>query len=562
MINFLTRFVSSLASVIAVLSVATADDWRTLGRDSTHNAVSRERGAPIEFRLMEDRAGVAWTAPLGRNTLASPVVADGLVWITSHVIEPADDSTPPKDWDGGLIMCFRERDGKLLWQHRSPRLTAGYEQDMSYGAIGSVPLVEGNRLWYVNNRCEAVCFDITPLKNGTGNPREMWKLDMPKELNVYPRTLVMLGGGGASVASYQDKLYVVTHNGISWDPQGPVIPSPKAPSLVCLEKATGKVVWQDNSPGKDILHVQLSSPLVCEVGGRAQVIVGQGDGWLRSFDPATGKLLWKCDLNAKDSEYDSGIGARNYVMATPVLYDGRIYIATGQDVEHTDGVGALYCMDPTKNGDVSRELEAAPKKGKPNPNSAVVWYTPPTVPDDAPRILTKNKKGKDVDRLRDYRDFYFGRVIANITANDGLLYAADLGGYIYCFDAKTGKLHWYDDTKSSIWGQPLWVDGKVYFSNDSSDILIYAHGREKKLLAKIEAEHTVRAGLVYANGTLYIPSQGKLYAVRAAPEVNDDATTSCPAAVVDRGSAWRSRRLAPVARPGPFQRLFGLRPDR
>ena len=133
----------------------------------------------------------------------------------------------------------------------------------------------------------------------------------------------------ASVAGYKNKLYVVTHNGI--DASLVNLPKPEAPSLVCLEKTTGKVVWKDNSPGKDILFVQTSSPLVVEIKGKAQVMVGQGDGWLRSFDPATGKLIWKSDLNAKDADWElDGTGNRNYIVATPILYENRVYIATGQ----------------------------------------------------------------------------------------------------------------------------------------------------------------------------------------------------------------------------------------
>lgn len=201
-------------------------------------------------------------------------------------------------------MRFRESDGKPLWEHHSPRLSGkgvGSGEDCPGGALGSAPLVDGDRLWYVNNRSEVVCFDIGPLKRGTGQPAELWKLDMRKELGVYPRLFTMRFGFAASVTGHGDRLYVVTHNGIGYGDKGPFVPRPDAPSLVCLEKATGKVVWKDNSPGKGILHVQFSSPLVAEVGGEAQVIVGQGDGWLRAFDAATGKLIWKCDLNPKSS---------------------------------------------------------------------------------------------------------------------------------------------------------------------------------------------------------------------------------------------------------------------
>jgi outer membrane protein assembly factor BamB len=506
-----------LVCVAMLAATVAAPDWPQWGRDSTRNAVSLERGPPLDFQLPVVESGklskpersIAWFGELGSRTIGTPSISDGLVWIGTNVRYPEVEPLP-KDWDGGVLMCFRESDGETLWKHRSPRLGTGPVEDFTQATLGSAPHVEGDRLWYVNNRCEAVCFDIAPLKKGTGAPREVWKFDMRKELNVFQHLMVMQGGGGAAVAVLGDRLFVTTHNGV--DETHANLPSPDAPSLICLDKATGKLLWKDSSPGKGILCSQISSPLVGEVKGRKQVVVGQGDGWLRSFDPATGKLLWKCDLNAKDADYRGEKDNRNYVVATPILYDDRVYIATGRDVENGSGPGGLYCIDPTKVGDVSRELDAGPKKGKPNPNSGVVWYTPPTVPDDAPRIEVGKNKKRDLLRNRDY---YFGRTIAGVTAHEGLLYAADFDGFFYCFEAKTGKLHWVEYLKSSVWGQPLWVDGKVYVASDDTRITVFAHGREKKQLAKFTLDLDVQSGLVFAKGTMYVASHRTLYAIRA-----------------------------------------------
>jgi outer membrane protein assembly factor BamB len=492
------------------------------GRDASHNAVSPEKGAPIDFSIPELDKGkvikpgrnIAWQAALGSRTVIPPVVADGLVWIGTNARDPDDAKIPKKEWDGGVLLCFRESDGKLLWRHRTPRLSgkgvAVYE-DFSQSALGSVPFIEGDGLWYVNNRTEVVCFDIVPLKKGTGQPVEVWKLDMRKELGVYPHLPLMQSGFAASVAAYKDKLYVVTHNGV--DESHINIPAPNAPSLVCLDKATGKVLWKDSSPGKNIFEHQISSPLVVEVNGKAQVIVGQGDGWLRSFEAATGKLIWKCDLNAKETVHElGGVGTRNYVVATPVFYENRVYIATGQQLEAGTGLGGLYCIDPTRTGDVSLELEDGPKKGKHNPNSAVAWYTPKDVPEYAPRIEVGKKKKRDLLRSRDY---YYRRTIANVTVSDGLLYAAELYGFLFCFDAKTGKIFWVEDLKASLVGQPLCVDGKLYVPTFSDELYVFAHAKEKKLIAKIQYDETSRTGLIFANGTLYLTTDSTLYAIRS-----------------------------------------------
>jgi len=517
----LSRFILIFPLLGLFLTTSRAADWPQWGGGPTRNPVSLEKGLPLGFRFADiadtgkltQIPGSSWRASVGDRMVVPPVIADGHVWVCASAPEPNNDAIKPKDWEGGLLACLRESDGKILWKQRTPRLSGkdvSWGEDYSRAALGSVPLIEGNRLWYVNNRSEVVCLDIAPIKKATGDPKELWKLDMRKELGVFPHLPLMQSGFAASVAGYKEKLYVVTHNGV--DVTHINIPKPDAPSLVCLEKSTGKVLWKDASPGRNILQCQISSPLVVEADGKVQVIVGQGDGWLRSFDATNGKLIWKCDLNAKHTVWEiGGTSERNYIVATPIYHGGRVYVPTGQEVEHGPGVGALYCIDPTKTGDVSRELDAGPKKGKPNPNSAVVWYTPKEVPADAPPIRVG--KGKKRDLLRE-REFFFCRSIAGCVAHDGLVYTADVQGWLYCFDATTGKLYWVEDTKGSVRGQLLWADGKVLVATDSGDLFAFAHGKDKKFLAKFEAERPFYAGPVFANGTLYLTSEHTLYAIR------------------------------------------------
>jgi outer membrane protein assembly factor BamB len=240
------------------------------------------------------------------------------------------------------------------------------------------------------------------------------------------------------------------------------------------------------------------------------VIVGQGDGWLRSFEAATGRLIWQCDLNSKSAKYElGGKGDRNYVVATPVLYEGRVYIPSGNEVEHMDGPGCLYCIDPTKTGDVSRELADGPDKGKPNPNSAVVWHTLGPFPDGVPDA--GNKK----DFLKYRGGYLFGRAIAPCTVHDGLVYAADLAGYVHCFDARTGKPYWIHDLKTNVLGQPLWADGKVYVPTADGEVVVFAHGKQKTVLARSETDQQIWPGPVFANKTLYVAGEKTLFAFRA-----------------------------------------------
>ncbi len=152
----------------------------------------------------------------------------------------------------------------------------------------------------------------------------IWRFDMVKELGVYPQSFWLGPHRHGSPASYRNRIYVVTGNGADREMR---MPAPKAPSLVCFDKGTGKVLWTDASPGDDIWRGTVADPLVVEIDGRGQVIVGQADGWLRSFDALTGELIWKFDFNKKKSKWGQR-GDRNTIVATPVFYNGRVYLGS------------------------------------------------------------------------------------------------------------------------------------------------------------------------------------------------------------------------------------------
>jgi outer membrane protein assembly factor BamB len=217
--------------------------------------------------------------------------------------------------------------------------------------------VEGDRLYYVSNRAHLICVDAKgfhddendgPVKdekfNGPRDADVIWSLDMMEELGAFPHNLA-----NSSPVAHGDLIYVSTSNG--QDESHVNIPSPRAPALIAVNKTTGKVVWEDNSVGERILHGQWSSPAVAKIGDTLQVVIGQGDGWVRGFEALTGKKLWEFDLNPKDSVWPK---TRNEVISTPVIYENVVYISNGQDPEHGEGVGHAYAIDATKRGDITQ----------------------------------------------------------------------------------------------------------------------------------------------------------------------------------------------------------------
>lgn len=500
--------------------------WPMFGGTLQRNMANTFEKNIVSDWNVESKINLKWSVALGSRAYGGPVIVGGKIFIGTNNESPRNANITG---DKGNIMCFRESDGKFLWQAVHDKLPSGMVNDWPREGICSTPFVEGNRLYYVSNRAELVCADTEGFMDGKNDGAQdekykgptdadfIWRLDMMQELDVFPHNLAT-----SSPLVVGDLVFIVTSNGVD---EGHInVPSPKAPSFICVNKKTGKLVWQDNSPsakivaglnnaanqdaflrrlqdrGDKILHGQWSNPAFGVVNGKPQIIFPGGDGWVYSFEPDTGKLIWKFDCNPKTVKYVlGGRGQRNEIIATPVIHDNKCYVGVGQDPEHGEGVGHLWCIDMTKVGDVSPDLivddSVEPPKTTPNKNSAVFWHYGGAA-----------KEGGA-------RDFNFGRTMSTCAIVDDLLYAAELGGYLQCLDARTGKQYWEHDLKSGVWGSPYWVDGKVMIGTEDGDIHILAHGKEKKLLGVREMKVPVKSTPVAVNGVLYIMTDTHLHAI-------------------------------------------------
>jgi len=492
---------------------STKHDWPMYGGTLSRDLVNLvEKGVPTMWDV-DKGTNVKWSVDLGSKAYGGPIVAGGRIFIGTNNDKPRD---PAITGDKGVLMCFDQATGKLLWQAVHDKLLAGRVNDWPREGICSSPIVEGNRLYYVNNRAEVICADTA---GEHGKVKVLWKLDMIGELDVFPHNLAV-----CSPLIVGDTLFVVTANGVD---EGHInIPRPAAPSFLALDKKNGKVVWKDNAPtqalvqarkggakvnipkmvnqGKLLMHGQWSNPVYAEPNGKPMIIFPGGDGWIRGYEPKTGELLWKFDCNPKKTVYKLGPGAtRNDFVSTPVVWQNKLYIGVGQDPEHKKGIGHLWCIDITKtpknkDKDLSPVDNNFDPKAAVNKDSALVWH----YGGKAPRGVRRN--------------YQFGRTMSTCAVHGGLCYAADYDGFIYCLDANTGEKYWEDKLGADTWSSPYWVDGKIYIGCENSSVLIYEHGKMKKRVGKIDMKaEAVRATPVAVNGVLYVMTENptKLWAI-------------------------------------------------
>jgi outer membrane protein assembly factor BamB len=456
--------------------------WPMLGGTPQRNLVNTvARNLPTSWDVKEGaQKNIKWVAQLGTKGYGCAIVSGGKVFIGTNNQKPRD---PKIKGDKAVLLCFRESDGQFLWQLVHDMPPPDVAREARTDGLLSNPVVEGDRLYYVTPAAEVICADT--------NGSVVWRFDMMDKLKVFPCYV-----NSCSPLIVGDLLFVTTGNGRDAEHQ---LPSPQAPSFVALDKKIGVVKWQDSSPGNNILDGQWSNPVYALANGKGQVIFPGGDGWLYALEPTTGKFIWKFDCNPKAAkEYKpGGRGQRNFFLATPVVNDNnKVYIGLGQEPGNDGpGVSHFWCIDITKTGDISPVNDNFDPKAPVNRNSGLVWhYGGPAQKDSG-------------------RDYVFGRTISTCAVRDGLVYVAEMDGFLHCLDAQTGQKYWEHDLKAEIWGSPSWADGKVYLGDEDGDVYVFAHGKTKKLLGQIAMEQPIKGTPVAVGSVLYVVTDTQLFAI-------------------------------------------------
>lgn len=460
----------------APASQAALRSWPLWGGVPQRNAVAPRAIIPTSWDV-ERGENVLWVVQLGSYSYGGPVVADGRVYVGTN---NAAELRPHSQGDKGCVVCVDAASGALLWQATHDKLPSGSINDWPEQGVASTPCVDGDRVYYVSNRAELVCADAAGFHDGENDgPYQaerfterqdadfVWVLDMFSDLQVFPHNLA-----ASSPLVVGDLVFVCTGNAV--DDEGRV-PHPEAPSFLAVDKRTGKLVWKRNDPGRDILHGQWSSPAYGVIGGRPQVIFGGGDGWCYAFEPEAGKPLWRFNLNPPGSEWkQGGYGTKTSIVATPVVHNDRVLLAVGDDPEAAAGPGHLYAIDATQRGDIS--------------TSGRVWHV-----------------GGEA----------FGRTLSSVAVADGLVYAADLNGFLYCFDEQTGKQHWKHDMWAGVWASPCVLGACVLLGNADGELVMMQHSRTLKELGRVDMLHSIYTPPAAVEGTLYVLTQRRLYAIGA-----------------------------------------------
>jgi len=304
----------------------------------------------------------------------------------------------------------------------------------------------------------------------------VWMLDMKEACGIWCHD-----GAHSSILIHGDHLYVNTGTGV--DNTHRLIRRPEAPSLIVVDKKTGRFLARENEHiSPNIFHSTWSSPSLAEVNGRPLVFFCGGNGITYAFDPleaasptdAVVHLVkrWQYDLDPTGPKSKVHFYTQNRqegpsnIYGMPVLAGGKLFVAGGGDVFWGKNQSWLKCIDPSDG----REL----------------WSYP----------LGKH-------------------TLTTAAVHEGLVYATDADGLVHCVDEKTGAVIWTHAMSGTFWASPMIADGKIYLGTRKGHFCVLAEGREKKVLTNLELKSPISATVTAANGVIYLATMKQLWALKA-----------------------------------------------
>lgn len=235
--------------------------------------------------------------------------------------------------------------------------------------------------------------------------------------------------------------------------------------LEVLDAKTGETIWRKDRDEKS----NWSTPFVWTNDRRTEIVT-PGSGTVRSYD-LDGNLLWTLK------------GMSKITVGTPFAGEGLLYISSGFVMDKNRPV---YAVRPGASGDISLE------EGK-SSNEFIAWSQPKAA-----------------------------AYIPSALLYDGLLYVLLDGGFLACYDAKTGE-EVYDRTRLRKGGNytvsPWAYNGRVFCLSEDGDATVVKAGPNFEILGVNDVGEFSMSSPAVAGGSLFLRTAEHLYRIdgEAAP---------------------------------------------
>lgn len=418
----------------------TADAWPQF-RGPTGNGISAATNVPLTWSSNQN---VKWKSPVPGRGRSSPVLLGERIWLTTAL------ETNTREFAAGPdrmqqaervvigVVCLDRATGEERYHTEVFAVDHPPAVNLLNSYATPTPVVESGRLY-----CDFGTFGTACLDSDTG--QVLWKRQLPLE---------HYQGPGSSPTVYRDLLILVRDGG---DQQ----------YVTALDKETGNTVWKSDRPPLStpvpIFRKSFSTPLVFEAAGRVQMVV-PGAQWFVSYEPATGREIWRVDN-----------GKGETVAPRPVYGAGLVYLSTGV----FSGKPQLWAVRVEGQGDVTQ--------------SHVAWKLPSAIGFMASPLL-------------------LGRE----------LYLVSDESFVTCVDASSGEVVGKVRAGGNYAASPVYAEGRIYCFSREGRTVVFRAGRELTVLAENQLDGPVFASPAIVHSAIYLRTDTHLYCLASeAPNASE-----------------------------------------
>lgn len=372
---------------------------------------------------------------------------------------------------------FTKTDGPLNWDAKTG---AGILWKTPVAAQGfNSPIVWGNRVFLSGGdiqKREVLCFDAA-----TG--QALWQRaieNVPGAPAKAPEVAEQCGYAAPTMATDGRRVYVMFGSG----------------ELAALT-LDGQPVWSKHFGALKNAYGHATSLAVWQ--GKVLVQLDQGDSpqsgsKLYAFDGATGKVAWEQRRPVPAS------------WASPIVVEAAgkpqvITISVPWAISYAANDGTELWRAQEFDGEIT-----------PSPAMAggfVLLISPSNKmaavkPDGAGDVSKTHEKWAAEDSIPD---------VTSPVSNGELVFIANTGGMLTCYDAKDGKKVWEHDLNMEVQSSPAIAGNKLYIFGTKGAAVVLEAGRAFKQLARTEMDDKFFASPAFAGGKLFMRGLKHLYCI-------------------------------------------------
>ncbi|MGH9940860.1 MAG: PQQ-binding-like beta-propeller repeat protein [Pyrinomonadaceae bacterium] len=440
------RIVTIIGFFLLATLTAQAQNWPAFRGPNASGVAEGKQSLPVKWDAAQPSRNVAWKTPIPGLSHASPVVWGDRVFVITAISSAPDITFKAKDRGIGLarddvkhtwrIYSLDKRSGKILWERTAHEGVPRARRHVKASQANSTPATDGKTVVALMGSEGLFAYDM--------QGKLLWKQDLGVLNPGLADDPTSEWGHSSSPLIHRD-MVILQCDGH------------KQSFIAAYSLKDGKQVWRTERSELPTW----SMPVVYQGKGRTELITNAGR-YVRGYDPATGKELWRFSDNNTQVK-----------MPAPVVWRDVVFLTGGYPLGRP-----IFALKPAgASGDISV------------------------------------KEGQESSQFLAYRLPRGSSYTGTPLIYGDLLYICGDNGVFSAYRPETGERLYQERIPSTFSASPVAADGKIYLASEDGDVYVVKAGPKYELLGTNPMGEALMATPAISDGMLIVRAQNFVYGI-------------------------------------------------